>query len=311
MQEISEGVSIFAGEKARNIKGNALKEYTKRLYELGAITMIFTFADVGGSFSSIADISAGPPPIILLFSEFYMKGKNAEVLAKCAVMAKSVKFSVYAIGRTRDASGIHAKLLFNNTGTLVKSGLITIIKMQDCPKVSTHDYGTIAEKFATVTSVGLFKVMPFGFQDKLFIDCYCDYFHNELAKNRDLALSIKDVFLVIGSGTTLISLYNAFRMLGASVMFHCTIVGRTVDEIAIRAECPDMNVTFYYAPMRYHEVITPFAADEFGSEKLNGFIALCPHYDSKLLIGMNHYMLANRIPIYNLKNIMMLFVINI
>lgn len=312
LQEEIADMTILAEEPGKNIKGYALREYASKIRDICMFRMIFTFADAGGSFSAVSSIlDILPYPIILVFNDFCMldPAKKANpavdsILDQCSIMARYGNFTVFAIGQYK-REGIRARMLFDNVGCFREKKPFKFLG-EERGRIRTCEYGTIAEQFAQSMNLDLFKVMPFGFQDRLFICEFTDYFIRVIKKNS--LEDIKHVFMVIGSGTTLISLFRAFKAMSSYPLFHCTIVGRFVDRELIQLECPGIKVVYYETNIPYRKEMTSFGTDSFGSEELNSLIPFCPHYDSKLLIGLREYITAEMIHINDLKDTMLLFV---
>lgn len=347
--KVKEGISILAHEKGDNIKGKPLVDLVKKNSDLDV--MVFTFSDENGSFMTIKDLLANFPNllvVVLLFNRHYFKtGMSDGLKEKCGILSSiSGRFSIYAVDMPaksvlpRSSNKISARLLYG-TGNRKQ------FEFTEAEWINTSRYGENAISFmnyANSNDMGwnlgkpIYKVMPFGFNDFAFIDLYADHFAEVLADS-----DIKNVFMVIGSGTTLVALYNAFRRVLSSNLscilssilssdkiqnelrdkiqdkmptFHCTVVGRAINEELIRLECPDIKVMFYEATIgqtlvEYHEELPLFPNDDFlHTHQLNYLIPMCPHYDSKLLIGLRKFLMQNGIHISDVgsEKIMLLFV---
>jgi hypothetical protein len=290
------GIEIYRPD--HNIKE---EPFRKLVEEDPDVTLITTFYNTKGSASVVKYGKANKyPRVIILLFDFNSDSRD-EVIRSCEGLA----VSVYSAKLVKNH--IRFKTICAN-GIIMKEYRSFTLQTDIKNYISTNDYKSVAVKLGNhlmaKKEINSHRVIGFGFSEVDFICHYSEFLKSELKP----FTSIENIFMVIGSGTTLVALFHA---LDIDVTFHCTVVGKKVDEDYIKELCPGIKVKYYKSEVKYTESIENFATDEYESEKMNSLMDLCRHYDSKLLYGVKGYLIEKKITFPQLENSLLFHVMTV
>lgn len=323
MDTFSAGENCSIVLSQESIKVEPLVKLAKYMVANGLTNLFVGFANTMGSYNAVINAM---PKLKGINATFYVvlfrKGRDSETsLTENIASAEQIN-SINKSLRTRHRlitanAWLNGEFASANYRDLTNPSARPVTLHSENDKLRTSNYRDFMQLYAnnlmSLNRITNYHAIEFGFDDAIFIKFYAEHIRAIFAQNESLIRSMRHLFMVIGSGTTLIALYRALEVMGleTQITIHATIVGRKPNTDYIGANIGDdaikrvifSNVTMAYTdayvlPLEYRcwmgetNVNIPISTND-----LVELASIHPCYDSKLLTGviehLNNYALKD------------------